>query len=236
MVTGGSGNIGRAIVSAFLARGAVVVIADSNGGAAIALADDCKAMGGRALAMTVDVSDAAKMEALVARSLAEFGRIDAFANNAGITQVGAAPMAEVDEALFDRILAINLKGVWLGMRSVIPAMECQGGGSTINISSTAGLVGTPGYGAYGAAKHGVIGLTRAAALEYGAKGIRINAVCPGMMASGMQQTSVRQDGREDIARVMQPALGRSIRPEEIAAAILYLASDSAQAMRGAARS
>ena len=182
IVTGGANGIGRAVCQDFVARGGKVAIVDRDEAAGAALAAELGA--GRALFRAADVTRAADVQGYVQATLDAFGRIDAFHNNAGI-EGKVQPIVEVDEAVFDAVMAVNVKGVFLGLKYVLPVMIRQGAGSVVNTASIAGLVGTPGMSAYVASKHAVNGITKVAAGEVGPLGIRVNAVCPGPIATRM---------------------------------------------------
>lgn len=229
MVTGAASGIGRAVALAFAREGAILALCDQNAaGLAQTVAQGCP----DALTGVIDVSDDAEVGDFVARALARFGRLDCAANCAGIGATNHA-LADIAIDAFDRMIAINLKGVWLSMKHQIPAMIASGGGSIVNIASGAGLLGTPMAAAYVAAKHGVVGLTRAGALDYAAQGIRINAICPSFtrtpMAMGMIED--REGLDEAMVNAVHP-LGRMGEPHEQADAVLYLSSDRATYVTG----
>jgi NAD(P)-dependent dehydrogenase (short-subunit alcohol dehydrogenase family) len=237
IVTGGGDGIGRATAEAFAAQGAAVVVADINGEAAQRTAAAITDLGGRALALTVDVSLAADVKSMVDTTVATFGRLDILFNNAGINGFIDARMAEMDEELFDRVLATNLKGVWLGIKYSVPVMTAQGGGCIVNTASTLGLVGQRHSGPYAASKHGVVGLTKTAAMEYGLDNIRVNAVCPGgietPIAARFKQTFTPQEWRQRNETVY-PATARYGLPEEVAQVVLFLCSPAASNIHGVA--
>lgn len=230
LVTGAAGGIGRAAAMAFAAEGARVVAADLNEADGRRTVELIREQGGEAVFAATDVSKAADCDAMVKRAVATFGRLDIAFNNAGIGSTGFA-LAEEEEVAWDRTIAINLKGVYLSMKSEIPAMLEAGGGTIVNTASVAGLVGNPGLGSYCAAKHGVVGLTRAAALDYIAKGIRINAVCPGATRTPLLESWFQNPEVEQHVMKLHP-IGRIADPAELARAVLYLASDDSSFMVG----
>jgi NAD(P)-dependent dehydrogenase (short-subunit alcohol dehydrogenase family) len=233
VVTGAGSGMGRDTADAFAAAGASVVLADINEDGLRAATDELTAAGHQALAVICDVSDEARVAALVERTVATFGRLDMAFNNAGI-QVPPSDAADEPTENFDRVTAINLRGVWTCMKHQLREMRAQGSGAIVNCSSLGGLVGLPGRASYHATKHGVIGLTKSAALEYAPRGIRINAVCPGTIRTPMV-TDMIAKGELDIpeAEANQP-IGRLGRGEEIAAAVLWLCSPGASFVLGVA--
>lgn len=236
LVTGGAGGIGRAASLAFARSGARVVVVDREAAAGEATAGLIREAGGEARFVAADVTRSGDVQGYVRAALDAYGAIDCFFNNAGI-EGAVRPTAEYDEAVFDAVIAVNLKGVFLGLRHVLPVMLRQGGGSIVNTASTAGLAGSPGLSAYVASKHGVIGLTRTAASEYGHAGIRVNAVCPGPTDTRMIRSLEEQsapgdgDGVRERYRAGIP-IGRYATPEEIANLVLFLSSDLAGSMSG----
>ena len=231
LITGGASGIGRAAALAFAREGAIVTIADvSSGGEETArLAQN---EGGRAAFARCDISVPADVEALIASIVAKHGRLDCAFNNAGI-EGPLVPMAEVSEELWDRIIRVDLRGVWLCLKHEIRQMQRQGRGAIVNTSSTAGICGTPGYSPYTAAKHGVIGLTRSVALQYAASGIRVNAICPGLTDTPMMDRILGGDREMEKLFVAGTPFGRKAQPEEMAAAALWLCSDEASFVTGA---
>jgi NAD(P)-dependent dehydrogenase (short-subunit alcohol dehydrogenase family) len=234
LITGAAGGIGRAAVLAFARAGARVVAADLDEAGAQQAADLARAEGAEALAVQADVASSASVQAMVAAAVARFGRLDAAFNNAGVELEGV-PTHEADEDLFDRSIAINLKGVFLCMKYQLRQMLAQGGGGVIvNTASVAGLVGAATMPAYAASKHGVVGLTKSAALEYAKKGIRVNAVCPGVIRTAMTERAVAQrPEREAFINNLHP-MGRIGEPDEIAATALWLCSPAASFITGQA--
>lgn len=232
LVTGGASGLGLATVKAFARSGASVVVADWNEEAARTVADELRVQGYKTLAIGCDVSDDAQVEAMVERTVAVFGRLDVAYNNAGVQNL-LAETADTTRDDYDRVMAINLRGVWSCMRFELRQMRKQGTGAIVNCSSLGGLVGGAERGIYHAAKHGVIGFTKSAALEYAARGIRINAVCPGLIWTPMVDQMVA-GGQGDAMREMEQSvpMKRVGRPEEIADAVLWLSSDAASYVTG----
>ena len=236
LVTGGGNGIGRATCAAFARAGAKVVVVDRDSAGAQATAGIIRQNGGEALAVTADVTTSADVGTYVKAALDQFGRIDCFFNNAGI-EGKVAPTAEYDEATFDAVLGVNVKGVFLGLRHVLPEMIRQGSGAVVNTASVAGLVGTPGMPAYVASKHAVIGLTKTAAGEVARKGIRVNAVCPGPVDTRMIHALEEQLAPGNPASVEEryktaiPS-GRYTTPDEVASMVLFLCSDLAANITG----
>jgi NAD(P)-dependent dehydrogenase (short-subunit alcohol dehydrogenase family) len=231
LVTGGASGMGLATAKAFAAEGAAVALADVNEAAVRAAAADLVAAGHKAIGIRCDVADEAEVAAMVQETISAFGRLDAAFNNAGV-QAPPSDMADEAAEVFDRVNAINLRGVWACMKHELRHMREQGSGAIVNCSSLGGLVGLPSRAAYHASKHGVIGLTRSAALEYAPRGIRINAVCPGTIDTPMvADMLVKQpDAMNEILRD-QP-IGRLGRSEEIAAAVLWLCGPGASFVIG----
>lgn len=231
LVTGGGSGIGRASALLFAAEGARVVITDVGVEGGLETVRQIRAKGGEGLFFKADVSKAAEMEALIGHCVATYGRLDCAHNNAGIEGVGALT-AEATEENWDRVLTINLKGVWLSMKYEIPQMLKQGSGAIVNTASGAGLVGIAGSGAYVASKHGVVGLTKTVALEYAKAGIRVNAVCPGVIETPMvERITSNRPGAMKAMAAAQP-IGRAGKPEEIATAVVWLCSEGASLVTG----
>lgn len=232
IVTGGAGGIGRAASQAFAAEGAAVVVADMDEGEGQRTAALIRGAGGRAVFRLTDVSRDEDCRAMVEAALSTFGRLDIAFNNAGIGGSGFA-LADEEEATFDQMVAINLKGVFLSMRHEIAAMLKLGGGTIVNTSSVAGLVGNPGLSSYCAAKHGVTGMTRAAALDYIREGVRINAVCPGATRTRLLEAWFQDPAVEEHVMGLHP-VGRIADAEEVARVVLFLASPESSFMVGCA--
>jgi len=231
LVTGASSGIGRATALAFAREGAKVVVADVTVEGGEETVAQVKNAGGEAIFVKTDVSKAVEVEALVAKAVATYGRLDCAHNNAGIAGK-AKTIVDDTEDNWDRILAINLKGVWLCMKYEIAHMLKQGGGAIVNTVSGAGLIGVRRGGAYVASKHGVVGLTKTAALEYAKAGIRVNCVCPGPIDTPMLQ-GIGGSNQVVIERMVaaQPG-GRLGQPAEIAEAAVWLCSDAASFVTG----
>ena len=229
IITGGSSGIGRATALAFAKKGAKIVVVDWQ--ESQETMDQIKDMGAEAIFIKCDVSKSADVKAMIEKTVAAFGRLDYAFNNAGI-EGNSAFTANCTEENWDKTIAINLKGIWLCMKHEIPEILKQGKGTIINCSSVAGLVGFAGLPAYVASKHGVIGLTKTAALEYAADGIRINAICPGVIQTPMIDRLTGKK-KEAIAQftALEP-LGRMGLPEEIANAVVWMCSDEASFVTG----
>lgn len=228
LVTGAGGGIGRATAIGFANAGAMVLVADVNeagGNETVALIE---AAGGVALFQRCNVADGGEVKALVGRAVSEFGRLDFAHNNAGIN---SAMANEYDDEIWARSIAVNLTGVMMCMREEAEVMLAQGGGAIVNTSSINGLIGNAAQPAYVAGKHGVVGLTRHAALKHARAGIRVNAVCPGVIETPMTQNAAAVPEIRKIMEDMTP-MGRMGRPEEVANAVLWLCSDQASFVTG----
>ena len=235
LVTGGGGGIGRATALAMVREGARVAVADFVAASARDTVAQINAAGGQAITLTGDVTRAQDVQAMVEDTVTAYGRLDCAFNNAGIApyQVAAEGhlTAEWSEESFDRMIAVNLKSVWLCMKEEIPRMLSQGGGAIVNTGSIAGLIGLQTSSAYAAAKHGVIGLTKTAALEYASGHIRINGVCPGFIQTKMTEDTMRRRGAAIMAQI---PFGRMGQPAEIAEMVVWLCSERASYVSGAA--
>ena len=234
LITGGGGGIGRATALIFAREGARVAVADAVVAAAQETVAAVNAAGGQAMSLSGDVTDSSQVQAMIGAVVSAYGRIDCAFNNAGIAgyQVDAAGKKthEWSDDSFDRMIAVNLRGVWLCMKHEIPRMQAQGGGKIVNTGSIAGLIGLPTSSAYVAAKHGVLGLTKTAALEYATDNIRVNAVCPGYIETKMTEDTMRRRGAELMEKV---PFGRMGKPEEIGEMVLWLCSDRSSYVSGA---
>ena len=231
LVTGAGSGLGLATAQAFAQSGASVALADANESAVQSAARELSAQGHKALAIHCDVADDAQVERMVELTVAAFGRLDAAYNNAGV-QNTVAEAADATREDFDRVISINLRGVWSCMKFELRQMLRQGGGAIVNCSSIGGLVGGAKRGTYQASKHGVLGLTKSAALDYAARGIRINAVCPGIIHTSMLNKMMATQADALDAMLKDVPIGRLGRPEEIANAVLWLCSSSASFMVG----
>jgi len=232
LVTGAGSGLGLATAKAFAESGAAVVLADWHEKSVRSAAQELTARGHRALAIRCDVSDDAEVEAMVHETVRTFGRLDAAYNNAGVQNV-LAETADTTREDYDRVMGVNLRGVWSCMKFELQQMRARGSGAIVNCSSLGGLVGGAERGIYHAAKHGVLGFTKSAALEYAARGIRINAICPGLIQTPMSDAMVAA-GQGEALKALEKSIpmARVGRPSEIANAVLWLCSDAASYVTG----
>lgn len=230
LVTGGSYGIGQATAVAFASRGADVVIADIVEDPEQETAKAVAAAGGKSVFIQCDVADAASVKAMVEKTIATFGRLDFAFNNAGV-EGAQGNTRDCTEQNWDRTIGVNLKGVWLCMKEELPHLLKQGG-AIVNCASVAGLMGFPGLPAYVASKHGVVGLTKTAALEYAKEGVRINAVCPGVIKTAMVDRVTGKDKAVEKQYEDMEPIGRMGKPEEVAAAVVWLCSEESSFVTG----
>ena len=235
LVTGAGSGIGRASSLALAREGATVVVSDIDASAAEETLSTIKERSGDGIVVHADVSKAADVQALVARVVATYGRLDCAYNNAGIEGFRAGRLHEYPEETWDRLIDVNLKGIWLCLKYEIQQMLEQGGGAVVNAASVVGLVGGRRMSSYCASKHAIVGLTKAAALEYAQDGIRVNAVCPGIIDTPMMDriTADREPGFKEAVGSRQP-IGRLGTSEEIAESVAWLCSDAASLVTGMA--
>lgn len=237
LITGAGNGIGRAAAMGFASRGAKVVIVDRDQAAGEATAGILRQQGGEAFFVPADVTQSGDVQNYVKLALDKYGSIDCFYNNAGI-EGNVAPTHQYDEDMFDRVIAVNVKGVFLGLRHVLPVMIKQGRGAVVNTASVAGLVASPGMPAYVASKHAVIGLTKTAAGEVARSGVRVNCVCPGPIDTRMihsLESMLNPDDPGSIGTRYQSniPIGRYGTPEEVANLVIFLSSDLASNITGA---
>ncbi len=237
VVTGAANGIGRATALAFAKHGASVVVVDRDSAGAKGVAGAIEQQGGKAISVTADVTKSSDVAAYVKAALDTYGRIDCFHNNAGI-EGKVTPLVDYDEALFDQVMDVNVKGVFLGLRHVLPVMIRQKSGSVVNTASIAGLVGSPNMAPYVASKHAVIGITKSVSGEVAGQGFRVNAVCPGPVDTRMIHSVESQINPNDPAGVGKKytsaiPLGRYATADEIASTVIFLCSDYASSITGA---
>jgi NAD(P)-dependent dehydrogenase (short-subunit alcohol dehydrogenase family) len=233
LVTGGASGIGRATALTFAREGAKLSMADMNEEGGQQIVHMITENGGEAIFVQVDVSRATEVEAMISKTVETYGQLDCAFNNAGTEGTTMVSTVDYKEEDWNRVLRINLTGVWLCMKYEITHMLKQGGGAIVNTASVAGLVGLAGRSAYVASKHGVVGITRTAALEYARQGIRVNCVCPGYIRTPMVAYVLQHEGAELEQRmVAREPLGRLGAPEEVAAAVVWLCSDAASFVTG----
>ena len=231
LVTGASSGIGRGAALAFAAGGANVVLADINEELGSEALEEISRAGGQAIFVQADVASGAQVEALVAAAVTRYGRLDCAFNNAGIEEEHQR-LAESDEAIYDRMMGVNVKGVWLCMRHEIQQMLRQGGGTIVNTASVAGLVGAPRHSIYAATKHAVVGLTKSAAAEYGKKGIRINSVCPGVIRTAMLDRALQRDPAWEESLTRMHPIGRLGEVDDVVNAVMWLSCDASAFVTG----
>jgi NAD(P)-dependent dehydrogenase (short-subunit alcohol dehydrogenase family) len=233
LVTGGASGIGRATALALARERAKLIIADINNDGGQQTVHMITEQGGDATFVRVDVTQAREVEAMISTTVETYGRLDCAHNNAGIGSRPRVLLHELPEESWDRVLSINLKGVWLCMKYEIIQMRKQGGGAIVNTASIMGLVGSwSRSGAYNASKHGVVGLTKTAALEYATSGIRVNAVCPGYIRTPLIEEALTSNPEMEAEIVARHPIGRMGHPEEIAEAVVWLCSDAASFVTG----
>jgi len=231
LVTGAAGGIGLAAAQALASVGARLMLSDVDDARLAGVLADFRALGLDVRGCACDVTDAASVEALVAHTVDAFGRIDCAVNNAGV-ETTHAKLADHDDAQFDRAIAVNLKGVYLCMKHELRQLLAQGGGVIVNVASVAGLGGAPTLAGYSASKHGVMGLTRTAAIEYAKRGIRVNAVCPSYTNTDMVQRMLERNPGLREALVNASPMKRMGEPEEIGLAVAWLCSDESSFVNG----
>ena len=231
LVTGGASGIGRATALTFAREGATLVVADMNEEGGQQTVHMITENGGEAIFVQVDVTSASAVEAMISKTVETYGRLDCAHNNAGIPGGGRALTAEYAEDTWHQVIAVNLTGVWLCMKYEIPQMLSQGSGAIVNTASAWGLVGAPGASAYVASKHGVVGLTKTAALEYAQQGIRVNCVCPGVIHTPMTERGLSDPELRARIIATEP-IGRVGTPEEVAEAVVWLCSDATSFVTG----
>ena len=232
LVTGGGSGIGEASALAFAREGAKVVVADVDHISGEATAHAIEEAGGKAIFVRADVSQRTDVEAMIRKAIEVYGQLDCAFNNAGIEGTPFVPIADYAEEVWDRVIDVNLKGVWLCMKYEIIQMLSQGGGAIVNMASVAGLVGGREGTPYFASKHGVVGLTKAAAIEYGQSGIRVNAVCPGLIRTRMGELVLGFGPEVEAQAIAAHPIGRIGASGEVAESVVWLCSDAASFVAG----
>jgi NAD(P)-dependent dehydrogenase (short-subunit alcohol dehydrogenase family) len=232
LVTGGASGLGRATALLFAREGARVAVADIDAAGTQETVRQIEEAGGTAMAVTADVTQATAVEAMVSQAVLTFGGLDCAFNNAGIEGSVGTTTADYIEDEWDRVINVDLKGVWLCMKYEITHMLKQGSGAIVNTSSVAGLVGLRGSSPYVAAKHGVVGMTKTAALEYAQQGIRVNAVCPGVFRTPLVERIIDRTPQRQQEYMNAQPIGRLGEPEELAEAVVWLCSDAASFVTG----
>jgi 3-oxoacyl-[acyl-carrier protein] reductase len=232
LITGAGSGIGAASARLFAAEGAQVAVVDLDRPGAEEVAAAIREAGGSAIAIPTDVAEAPAVEAMAARALEELGRVDVLMSNAGVLD-DYLPAADTPYEVWDRVLGVNLKAMYLTAKALIPQMLKNGGGAIVNVASTAALNGGNGGAAYTTSKHGIIGFTRQLCFDYARQGIRANTLCPGAVETGMTREIFAEASAEVMKAVESAPIGRWAQPEELAAAALFLASEDASFVNGA---
>lgn len=235
LVTGSASGFGKVLAYEFAKKGASLILSDVNSNDGQAIADEINANGGKAIFTKCDVSNTEHVKQMVEAGVAAFGKLDICINNAGIAGNALRTKThDFEEDVWDNIMNVNAKGVWLCMKYELPHLLANGGGVVINVASVAGLIAVPGNVAYAASKHAVIGITKTAAIEYASKNIRVNAVCPAFTDTAMVQNSIMQDKEYGQRLVMMNPMRRLGEPQEVTSVIMFLCSDQNSFMNGQA--